>query len=427
MLDGATVVSVDFGLAPGAVLETAALLSVDRSDVAAVAWVGWAGSVDPQAAPVSATATRASRSAPIRPRRLRESGKWGVVFVFTGELYGPECNDVKPNQSSARDGSSDDDDRSDLPAPPLPLPPSNAGSIQSSARGGPAAQPPPTPAPPGIGMPPMPPPTSPDRISPVPPVEQTSRTGWRAALVTINVVAIVITAIAVTLLITGRDNDKVDTSQVLSETTTSARAATTSLGTSPVQTDATATTADRVAPAPSSAPVTSSSTRAQITVPPTTSPPPTEPPPPALPSAEDALSTAQSTIESFLSADSNNNIDEALGYLMEPLDMWVESSDQSLAQVREDIDGGKSDNTQLSIVGGVSLASGPTPSDLGEWEATVTYELQATGTYFSEKYGEQRCINNVQLIEDKIVGTSDGGGRIKSHKRVQELSNACKY
>ena len=70
---------------------------------------------------------------------------------------------------------------------------------------------------------------------------------------------------------------------------------------------------------------------------------------------------------------------------------------------------------------------GPTPSDLGEWEATVTYELQATGTYFSEKYGEQRCINNVQLIEDKIVGTSDGGGRIKSHKRVQELSNACKY
>ena len=150
-------------------------------------------------------------------------------------------------------------------------------------------------------------------------------------------------------------------------------------------------------------------------------------PPAASPSAEDALSTAQSTIESFLSADSNNNIDEALGYLMEPLDMWVESSDQSLAQVREDIDGGKSDNTQLSIVGGVSLASGPTPSDLGEWEATVTYELQATGTYFSEKYGEQRCINNVQLIEDKIVGTSDGGGRIKSHKRVQELSNACKY
>ncbi len=467
MLDGFATVSLGSGSALAAELETTAVLPGDRSDVVEVAEVGWAVSVDPQAEPVSAIATRAKRSAGIRPRWLRESGTSGVVFASTGEPYGPECDDVKPNQSSARDGSSDDgnqseppvsgpvngeqtsqhdflppispfpggtdhgDQRDGVPLPPVPLPPSNAGSSQTSVRGGsvPPVPPPPTAAPPTVGNPAMPPAAPLGAVAPEPPLAHSNRSGWRAALVAINLAAIIITAIAVTLLLTTNDDTRVDISQPLSETTTTARPAATSPATSPAATSSPVTTVVQASPVPDAAPTPSSPSRAQITTtptsPPATEPPPTEPPPPALPSEEDARYTAQSTIEAFLAADSSNQVDEALGYLMEPLDTWVDATDQSLSQVREDIDGSKSDNTQLTMLGDVTLTSGPQTSDLGDWEVSVTYELQATGSYYSDKYQEDRCIDNVQQIEDRIVVTSDGEAKIKGHRRVMEVSNNC--
>lgn len=375
---------------------------------------------------------------------------------------------MKPNQSSARDESSDDRDQSDPtvdnplnsdqaslrdsippaapfpaaatdgdqqgsppPLPPVPLPPTNAGSSQSSAREGsqPPIPPPPTVAPPTVGATPIPPAAPFGGVAPGSSAGHHDLRGWRATLVAINLAAIVITAIAVTLLLTNSDDKNVRTAQDLSESTTTAKPTTTSPAIAPETTNVPATTAAPPTPLPVPDPSTSSPSRAQITTaptsPPPTDPPPTEPPPPALPSADEALSTAQSTIEAFLAADSNNQIDEALGYLMEPLDTWVDKSDQSLGQVREDVDGGKSDNTQLSILGDVTLTSGPQTSDLGAWEATVTYQLQATGSFYSQKYQGERCINNVQQIEDRIVGSPDGDAWIKGHRRVEELSNEC--
>ncbi len=359
---------------------------------------------------------------------------------------------MKPNQSSARDGSSAEaeptqtvdapgqaskrgDQAAEVPPlPPAPLPPSSPCSSQPTmaSPAAPPVPPPPTTAVPVGGAPVTPAPSGPVGTPQPVPSAANSRKGWRAALIVINVVAMVITAIAVTLLLTNQNGDTVQTGQSLIESPTTTRSDSTSPGASATSsvTSPPATSAITEAPT-TAAPATSPPTQAQnTTAAPATAAPtpaPTEPPPPALPSAYEARSMAQSAIEGLLSADSSNDVEGALGYLITPVDTWVEGDSKSLEAVRENLNDGKSDNTQLSIVGDVTLNSGPSASDLGPWEATVTYELRATGSYYSSKFEETRCIDNLQGMEDRIVGTEDGGAMIKSHRRTAKISNVCDY
>lgn len=340
---------------------------------------------------------------------------------------------MKPNQHGARDdapngpggGAADTErgaaDTNEAPAPPPPpvsMPPTGGSPPQPSYRSQGLPAPPPAPLPPTTGPVPAPGVTGPLPAPQGVALVDDSHKTWRMALIAINIIALLITAVAITLLLTNNRSES-------ASATTAGQTSTNATTTAPATTaQAPATTAPAPTPAPATpAPATPAPTAAPRP-PPTPAPTTQRPAPdPLLPSTDEVHHLAKDTIEGFLQADNDNQVDVAIGYLLPPVDEWVDEGSLSESGLRDNIGGDKSSDVWLTLASDITVLSGPAAGGPGEWTATVGYNLGATGNYVS-KDGETKCVDNVVAYVDKIVGYEDGG-RIKSHKKTKVVSDSC--
>lgn len=179
------------------------------------------------------------------------------------------------------------------------------------------------------------------------------------ALIAINIIALLITAVAITLLLTNNRSES-------ASATTAGQTSTNATTTAP------ATTAQ--APATTAAPTPAPATPAPATPAPTAAPrPPPTPAPttqrpapdPLLPSTDEVHHLAKDTIEGFLQADNDNQVDVAIGYLLPPVDEWVDEGSLSESGLRDNIGGDKSSDVWLTLASDITVLSGPAAGGRG--------------------------------------------------------------
>lgn len=257
------------------------------------------------------------------------------------------------------------------------------------------------------------------------PPPQSGQSNRLKVVVAINAVIILVGAVVIGVLLMKGGDDGSDVAMIDErESTTTVKAAKSD---GEAESDASTTTrgptttgADQVklAPKPTAAPVTAAPTAPAPTQPPVTLPPPTQPAPPPVPSADDALDQANTTLTGFMAADSQNDVDGAMSYLAPPLEQWVGADQRNFGAdaLRADI-GDQTTDVALSLTSGPRLAYGPEPTPDGGWMVKVDYTMHADGQYLSQT-GEWKCVNNDQYFQDTLVAPPGGSPRITSHAQT---------